>query len=129
QVRVQGGPLGDEGDVTLVRGDAGDVAAGEEDGAAVGRFEAGDEAQQRGLAGAGGADDDEVLAGGDVERDAADAGLGGGEDFGEVAERDGGHAAIVAAVTPGRRTPTECRGSGPRRRACGRNGRRAAVQG
>ena len=40
------------------------LAAGDVDGAGVGRFQAGDEAEQRGLAGAGGADDGEVFAGG-----------------------------------------------------------------
>src|SRR5207248_5131211 len=67
QVRVQGRPLGDQGDAAGVRRVAGDVAAAEQDGAGVGRFQAGDQAQQRGLAGAGRADDDEVPAGGDVE--------------------------------------------------------------
>src|SRR3712207_6990132 len=56
---------------------AGDVLAADVDGAVGGAVEAGEQVHERGLAGARGAHDGRELAGGDLERDAAE-GVGGG---------------------------------------------------
>ena len=82
-VRVQRVVLEDHRDVAVLRRDVGDVAVADEDVALVDLFEAGEHAQRRGLAAAGGADEDEELAVGDLEvqlvdrRDAWHRGRGG----------------------------------------------------
>ena len=73
-----------------------DVAAVDGDGAGGRAVEAGDEAQERGLAAAGGADEDHELAVLDVERDVADD-LGVAEGLGDVREGDAGHQSGPAA--------------------------------
>ena len=61
-------------DRPLVGRRAGDVVAVEQDAAVAGRLEAGEHAQQRGLAAAGGAKQREELVLADIERDAVDGG-------------------------------------------------------
>ena len=77
-VRVEGVGLEDHGEAAVGGAGLGDVAAVDGDAAGGGAVEAGDEAQQRGLAAAGGADEDHELAVRDVEGDVADD-LGGAE--------------------------------------------------
>ena len=66
-VRVQRVVLEHHRDVAVLRRDVGDVAVADEDAAGVDLFEAGQHAQRRGLATAGGADEDEEFAVGDLE--------------------------------------------------------------
>jgi len=65
----QGVVLEDEADVALLDGDAVDLEAADEDAAAGGSFQAGDEAQDGGFAAAAGAEQGEQLALGDREVD------------------------------------------------------------
>ena len=81
-----------------VRRDGRDVGAVEQDAARVRRLEAGEHAEQRGLAAAGGPEQREELVLADVERDAVDGGrpaeaLGDAVDREQRARR--GHGAIV----------------------------------
>ena len=69
-VRPQGVGLEDHGDVALLRRERGDVLAEQADGPARGFLEAGDGAQQRGLAAAGGTEDGHELARRDGKVDA-----------------------------------------------------------
>jgi hypothetical protein len=68
-VRVQRVVLEDHRDVAVLRGHIGDVAVADEDAALVDLFEAREHAQRGGLAAAGGPDQDEELAVGDLEVD------------------------------------------------------------
>ena len=74
QVREQGVGLEDGVDRAPVGRGGGQVLAVEQDLAAGGGLEAGDEAQGGGLAAAGRAEDREELAGADLEVDAVDRG-------------------------------------------------------
>ena len=85
-------------DGTAVRRNRRKVLAGEQHLPLVGRLEAGEHAQQRGLAAAGGAEQREELAGIDVEAEPIDRGNAG------KALRDGGepHQRIACVVRPWR---------------------------
>ncbi|BCB75239.1 hypothetical protein Pflav_016490 [Phytohabitans flavus] len=74
QVREEVAVLGDVADPAPLCRQAVDSAAADDDGAAVGSLEAGHDAQQRGLAGAGAAQQRGQLAGGQVEVDAGQDG-------------------------------------------------------
>ena len=76
-VRVQRVVLEHHRDVAVLRRDVGDVAVADEDAARVDLFEAGEHAQRGGLAAAGGADEDEELAVGDLEVELVDGGAFG----------------------------------------------------
>ena len=76
-VRVERVVLEDHRDVAVLRRNVGDVAVADEDVAVVDLFEAGEHAQRGGLAAAGGADEDEELAVGDLEVELVDRGAGG----------------------------------------------------
>ena len=73
-VRVQRVVLEHHRDVAVLRRDVGDVAVADEDAARVDLFEAGQHAQRRGLAAAGGADENEEFAVGDLEVELVDSG-------------------------------------------------------
>src|SRR5664279_5212129 len=83
---------------------AGDVLAEQPDRAAVGRDLAGDQVEQRGLAGAIGADDQPPLARLNIEIDAA-GDMQPAEGFGEACDGEGGHGGgprlSPAATAPG----------------------------
>src|SRR5262249_45340417 len=70
--------------------DLGDVLAVDRDGAGSGAVEAGDKAEKGGLAAAGGADEDDELAVGDLERDVVDD-LGRAEGFRDSGKGNAGH--------------------------------------
>ena len=72
EVRIERILLEDEGDVALGGGEGFDAVAADGDGAGVGALDAGDQAESRGLAGAGRAEQDDELAVGDGERKVAD---------------------------------------------------------
>ena len=82
QVPEQLAVLEHQGEPALVGGYAGEVGAVPRDAAGGHRLQPGDRPQQRGLAAAGGAEDGEHLAVGEVERDVDDGGLA------VVADRD-----------------------------------------
>ena len=91
-VRVQGVVLEDHRDVAVFRRDVGDIAVADEDAARVDLFEAGQHAQRRGLSAAGGADENQELAIGDLEVQLVDRGArAAGVQAGGVVERDGCH--------------------------------------
>ena len=71
-MRVERVVLEHHGDVAVAGLELVDHPAADRDLAGGDRLEAGDHAQQRGLAAAGGADEDDELAVGDVEVDAVD---------------------------------------------------------
>ena len=122
EVGVEGILLEDEGDVALGGGELFDAGAGEGDAAGVGALDAGDEAQRGGLAGAGGAEQDDEFAVGDGEREVAD-GAGAAEALGEAVEDHFSHG--------GRRGRWRWRGRRWRRRAragrCRGRGRRSRL--
>ena len=89
-VRVEGVALEDEGEAALCRWDVIDADAIEEEVAGGDVFKAGDEAQQRGFAAAGWADEDGELLVVDGEIDAAQD-LGGAEAFADLVELHCGH--------------------------------------
>ncbi len=84
------GLLRDEADVSAegLEGEGADGAVVDEDGAGVGVLEAGDEVDEGGFAGAGGAYDGEAAAGGDAEVDVVEDGGTVGVGEGQVAEFD-----------------------------------------
>ncbi len=71
-MRVEGVGLEDHGDIAVLGCDAGDVAIADPDAPARERLEARDHAQQRGLAAAGGPDEDQALAIRHVDLDPGD---------------------------------------------------------
>jgi hypothetical protein len=84
--------LEDHRDVAVLRRDIGDVAVADEDAAGVDLFEAGQHAQRRGLATAGGADEDQELAVGDLEVELVHGGARApGVQAGCVVKGDGRH--------------------------------------
>ena len=100
QMREQRVALEHHVDRPPVRRHAGDVLAVEQDAALVGRLEAGEHAQQRGLAAAGRAEQREELALVDVERHAVDGGEAA-EALGDAA-RSATSAAMRHAIIFGR---------------------------
>ena len=76
-VRVEGVVLEDHGDVTVLRGNVGDVLIADEDTASVDVLQACEHTQGGGLAAAGGADQDEELAVSNIEAELVDGGLVG----------------------------------------------------
>ena len=89
-VRIERILLEDHRDVALRRGEAGHRAAADQDLAAVGAVEAGDQAQRRGLAGAGRAEQDDEGAVRDGHRHVVEGGVGA-EGLGDVGEDDLSH--------------------------------------
>ena len=88
-VRVQRVVLEHHRDVAVLRRDVGDVAVADEDAAGVDLFEAGEHAQRGGLSAAGGADENEEFAVGDLEVQLVDGGTRApGVQAGCVVERD-----------------------------------------
>src|SRR6187431_2539204 len=73
-VRVQRVVLEHHRDVAVLRRDVGDIAIADQDAAGVDLFEAGQHAQQGGLSAAGGADENQELAIGDLEAQLVDGG-------------------------------------------------------
>ena len=73
-VRIQRVVLEDHGDVAVLGGQVGDVAVADPDVADVDFFESGEHAQGRGLAAAGGTDQDEELTVRDVDVEPVDRG-------------------------------------------------------
>ena len=90
-VRVERVGLEDHGELALGRRHLGHVCAVDEDVAAADLLEAGDHPEQRRLAAAGGADEDDELAVVDLEVDAVDH-LGGAEALHDLAELEVSHA-------------------------------------
>ena len=91
-VRVQRVVLEDHRDVAILRRDVRDVAIADQDAAVVDLFEAGEHAQSGRLAAAGGSDQDEELAVGDLQVDLVDGGAGGTRiDPGCLVESDSCH--------------------------------------
>ena len=91
----------------LVGRGVGDVAAVEDDGAAIGRDDAGDRLQERGLAGAVGAEQGDDLALVDLEVDAEEhlhVAVGHVEARGRAAASSLARLALAAASRPGRRS-------------------------
>ena len=104
---IEGRPLKDHGQVAAMRWDVRHVAVADMDVAAGGRFETGDEPQQRRFAAPGGTDEDEEFAVGDVERSSVQTDDAVGILFGELIERNVGHeeksrlpASALIAETP-----------------------------
>ncbi len=97
-VRVERVVLEDHRDVAVLGMHVVDDAAGDGDGAAGDVLEAGDHAECGGLAAAGGADEDDELAVGDIEGDAFDRGEAVGVGFGQIGEGDIGHAGESVAA-------------------------------
>ena len=91
QVRIKRGPLGHERNHPSMRLLVGDVASIEVNRARIGRFQPGDQSQERGLAGTAGPDDDEMLAVGDGEGNRPDT-RARGETFGEMLEGEVWHS-------------------------------------
>jgi hypothetical protein len=91
QVRDEGVVLEDEVDGATVGGEGGDVLVFDDDVAGVAVLEAGDHAEEGGLAAAAGAQEGEELAAADVERDVV-----GGGDVAEVLDRPDHADAVVA---------------------------------
>ena len=85
-VRVERVGLEDHRHVAVLRQHVGDVALADQHAAGGDGFEAGDHAQRRGLAAAGGAEQHEELAVGDGEVEALDH-LDGAEGLADVGER------------------------------------------
>jgi hypothetical protein len=83
EVREEGIALEDGVDGAAVGGEGGDVAAAEDDGAGVGDFQAGDDAEEGGFSAAGGAEEGDEFAVTDEEGDIAEDG-GWAEALGEV---------------------------------------------
>jgi hypothetical protein len=110
EVGVERVALEDHRDVALARLEVGDVALAEVDGAAADLLEAGEQAQQGGLAAAARADEHGEAAGGDEHVDAAEH-LGGAEALLYVADVDFDHRCGLQLRSLGRRRPR-----GPRRR-------------
>ena len=115
QVREQRPLLRDHRHLPAVRGDVhagqGDDVAGQADAPGLDALEPGQAAQQRGLAAAGGAENGEQLAGGELEVDAGQHGRGavGGTEVGDGHGGHGGgghgpHARTPSAGT----TPVRC---------------------
>ena len=92
QVRIERVGLKDHRDIAIRRGDAGNVAAAEDDFAAVGMVKAGEDAQKRALAAAGRADQGDELAGLNIKIDAFEDGVAA-EGFGDAAKRERTHSA------------------------------------
>ncbi len=91
QVRIERVALEDHGDFAIGGGGGVDAPAVDQDVARGRVLEAGDDAEQRGLAAAGGADEDAELAVGDGEVDAPDD-VGLAEGLGDGAEVELAHA-------------------------------------
>ncbi len=89
EMREEGVGLEDGVDGAPVGGDGKGVEAVEPELTGVGEVESGDEAEEGGLAAAGGAEEGEELAGGDGEADVVEGG-DGAEAAGQVAGLDGG---------------------------------------
>ena len=88
-VRVQRVVLEHHRDVAVLRRDVGDIAIADQDVAGVDLFEAGEHAQRGGLSAAGGADENQELAIGDLEVELVDGGARApGVQAGCVVERD-----------------------------------------
>ena len=73
-VGPEGVVLEDHARVAVFRGRVGDIPLAEEDAAEIGFGETGDEPQEGRLAAAGGAEDEEKLAGGNFDRDVVHGG-------------------------------------------------------
>ena len=122
-MRVEGVVLEDHSDVAILRGNVGDVLIADEDATTVDVLQAREHAQGGGLAAAGGADQDEEFAVGDVEAQLVDGGLVGARvDASRVIEGNGCHVQFLPTgrYVPddplwgdrGASSPTECeRGS------------------
>ncbi len=96
--------LEDEPDVALAGMQVCRLGAGEQDVALIRRFHAGDDAQQRGLAAAGGAEQGDQLAGRDVEvdvveRDEVAEALGDVADFDTHDVFSAGRSAVSISVS------------------------------
>ena len=91
EMGIEGRPLKDHGQVAAMRWEVRHVAVADMDVAAGGRFESGDEPQQRRFAAAGGTDKDEEFAVGDVERSSVQTDDAVRILFAKVIERNVGH--------------------------------------
>jgi hypothetical protein len=87
EMGIQGWPLEDEGDIPAVWRQPGHIAAVNADAPGCGCFEPGDESQGRRLAAAGGADDGQEFAIGDVEIEAIHRHDAAAERPGHIAQR------------------------------------------
>ena len=112
-VRVERVVLEDHRDVALLGRLVGDVQVADVDVSHGDVLEAGDHPQQRRLAAAGGADEDDELAEPDVEADAVDGLDAVGVDLRDRIQADPAHEALLPAEPTGTSRLAGTRGAGP----------------
>jgi len=94
QVRVQGVGLENHGQITFLGGQVIDYTAAQADGAGGWGFQAGEAAEHRGFAAAGGAHKDQELAIGDGEAEIVQGLYAARIGFGQIFEGDCGHKVV-----------------------------------